>query len=185
LTGIIYSLIYLKIGFLNLELFFYFLIWALLISIFVYDLKHKIIPNLLVYTLITLSLIKALWFVQFGLNIDFLWLILAGPITASPFAFLWLISHGYWMGFGDAKLALAMGWLLGLLNGLSAIVFAFWIGAVVGIFLILLSKLNKLSLSVVFKNFTIKSEIPFAPFLIIGMGVVYFLEINILELLYF
>ena len=61
------------------------------------------------------------------------------------------------MGFGDAKLALSMGFLLGIAAGISAIVLAFWIGALAGIFWLIVNR-----------NITMKSEIPFAPFLILG-----------------
>jgi leader peptidase (prepilin peptidase) / N-methyltransferase len=181
LSGLVFLSTYLKLGTLSLDLVFYWFVWAVFIAIFIYDLKHKIIPNGLVYTLIVLSLVKILWTVypDFSEN---LWSLLAGPIAATPFALLWLVSRGRWMGFGDVKLALAMGWFLGLFDVFSAITFAFWIGAVVGLLLVFLSKM-KLSLwSGVFKNLTIKSEIPFAPFLIIGTGIVFFLKINLLTL---
>ncbi|HJN62873.1 MAG TPA: prepilin peptidase [Candidatus Paceibacterota bacterium] len=184
-TGLVFLLVYLKVGVINFDLFFYFLVWSIFIAIFVYDLKHKIIPDGLVYTLIILSLIKI-----FPINInEFLllapssWTVLAGPIAAAPFAFFWLISGGKWMGFGDAKLAFAMGWLLGLGGVISAITLAFWVGAATGLILVLVSKLN--SLSRLFKNLTIKSEIPFAPFLIIGTALVFFTEINILNISFF
>ena len=62
------------------------------------------------------------------------------------------------MGFGDAKLALGIGWLLGITNGIAAITLAFWIGAIVGILLLYLSK-NKYGL---------KSSIAFGPFMVLG-----------------
>jgi prepilin signal peptidase PulO-like enzyme (type II secretory pathway) len=76
-----------------------------------------------------------------------------------------------------------MGWLLGLGGVISAITLAFWVGAATGLILVLVSKLN--SLSRLFKNLTIKSEIPFAPFLIIGTALVFFTEINILNISFF
>ena len=181
LTGLVFFFTYMKIGIIGIELLFWLTIWSIFIAIFVYDLKHKIIPNGLVYTLILLSFVYTLWPVYFGSGVD-LWLIAAGPIAATPFAFLWLVSRGRWMGLGDAKLALAMGWLLGVLGVISAITYAFWLGAVVGLFLIFLSRIKLSVLSQKFKNLTIKSEIPFAPFLIIGTGVVFFIGITILEL---
>ena len=58
------------------------------------------------------------------------------------------------MGFGDAKLAISIGWILGVSAGLGALVLSFWTGAVVGIILILA------------KHYGMKSEVPFAPFLV-------------------
>ena len=60
------------------------------------------------------------------------------------------------MGFGDVKLAFLMGLLLGLPNVLTALFLAFFFGAIIGIILMVFDKKN------------LKSEIPFAPFLIIG-----------------
>ena len=61
------------------------------------------------------------------------------------------------MGLGDAKLSISLGWMLGLGMALSAIVVAFWTGAVVGIGLIIFSKKHGM-----------KTEVPFAPFLVLG-----------------
>ncbi|MCK5021636.1 MAG: prepilin peptidase [Candidatus Pacebacteria bacterium] len=162
-----------------LGLFYYWIIFSLLIVIFVYDLYHKIIPDLLVFTFVGLTFIKII------INFDgfyFLSDLWAGPILALPFAFLWVISKGRWLGLGDAKLILGIGWLLGLIKGSSAIVLGVWIGTMAGLFLIFLPRFlkqysffNKLRLFFGLKNFTIKSELPFAPFLIIGTIIVFFL----------
>lgn len=74
------------------------------------------------------------------------------------------------MGFGDAKLALSIGFALGLGRGIYAMTLAFWIGAVCGLALMLLSK----------KNITMKTEIPFAPFLIIGAWLASSFDFNFL-----
>ena len=60
------------------------------------------------------------------------------------------------MGFGDVKLAVLMGLLLGLSNVLVALFLAFFFGAIIGIILMAGQKKS------------LKSEIPFGPFLIIG-----------------
>ena len=60
------------------------------------------------------------------------------------------------MGFGDVKIAVLMGLLLGLPNVLVALFLAFFFGAIIGIILM------------VFKKKRLKSEIPFGPFLITG-----------------
>jgi leader peptidase (prepilin peptidase)/N-methyltransferase len=106
----------------------------------------------------------------------------SGPLVAMPLFLLWLLSRGKWMGFGDVKLSLGIGWLLGFAGGISSIVLAFEIGAAVSLLLlafghILKGKIiNKLSLPLSIKKLTIKSEIPFAPFLVLGTILIFFLE---------
>lgn len=192
-TALIFLLIYLRSG-LNIETIFYWIVWSIFVVIFVYDIKHKIIPDGMVYSLIFLGALRVVVFfvtnpVEFvkllflpDIGLGALLVILSGPILFFPFAFLWFISQGKWMGFGDAKLALALGWLFGFVGGLSAVIFGFWLGSIVGLGLIFLSKINISYLSWKFKNLTIKSEIPFAPFLILGAAIVFFLNINILSL---
>ncbi len=157
------------------------IIFSLLIIIFVYDLYHKIIPDLWVFLFSSLSLLRVfvLDFQGFGF-LSFVW---AGPILAFPFVFFWIISRGEWLGLGDAKLALGIGWFLGLVKGSSAIILGVWLGALMGLFLIFLTKINESKrLSFLSKNFTIKSELPFAPFLIIGTILVFFFGWNVWSL---
>ena len=149
--------------------------------IFVYDVKHKIIPD-------TLSLLLALFsgvllFVRyrFGLvpvpYLPFLdatpgWIDwLAAPIVALPLALVWLLTLGRGMGLGDAKLAWGIGWFLGLGGAVTAVVFAFWIAFVPAVSLLFLRG----------KRFTMKSEIPFAPFLVLGTLVAYLFGVDLLR----
>jgi prepilin signal peptidase PulO-like enzyme (type II secretory pathway) len=151
--------------------------WCLLVVIVVYDIKHKIIPDGLVYTFAALGLLRVFIFVPVTPAVSFYTALLAGPILFLPFFLLWFISDGRWIGLGDGKLALGIGWMLGLGLGLSAIVLSFWIGAIVSIGLMLF-----LELKLKGKHLTMKSEIPFAPFLIVGFAIVYFLSIDVLGL---
>jgi len=188
LTGFLFLLViiqsgvsYVTIWSMNTEILlsvFYWVIISVLIVIAVYDLRHKIIPNSFVYAFISLSFINL--FFQTDISI---WYWLAGPILFSPFAFLWLVSRGRWMGFGDAKLAWGIGWFLGLYYGASAIVLSFWIGAVWGVGLIMLSHLHRLFPSL--KQFTMKSEIPFGPFLLFGTILTFFFGIDAFSLAQF
>lgn len=72
------------------------------------------------------------------------------------------------MGLGDAKLALGLGWLLGLSQALSGVVLAFWSGAVIGLVLIAFTK-----------KYGMKSEIPFAPFLVLGATIAFLFELHL------
>lgn len=159
--------------------FYYFVILSILMVITVYDLRHKIIPDTLVFALAFISL---MWLVaNIGLidlfQSPYIFNLIAGPILALPFFLMWLLSRGRWIGLGDAKLALGMGWFLGLVSGVSAVILGFWIGAAVSLLLILAQKLNLRG-----KSLTIKSEIPFAPFLILGLLAVFFFGFDVIGL---
>jgi prepilin signal peptidase PulO-like enzyme (type II secretory pathway) len=186
-TAILFLLTIWRQGLQITEFISYWLIIAILVVIAVYDFRHKIIPNSFVYSFIVLSAFLLIW--RQGLQISIwtsgfqmtgIWDWLAGPILFLPFASLWFFSKGEWMGFGDAKLAWGIGWFLGTYAGLSAIILAFWTGAVWGLALIGLGKIC--SLFPALKKFTIKSEIPFGPFLILGTFLVFFFGIDVLKL---
>lgn len=158
------------------------ILFSILIVIFVYDLRHKIIPNKLVYTFSILALVQAIYLniFQISFGSQAIWNLLAGPLFFLPFFLLWFISKGQWIGLGDGKLALGIGWFLGLIYGLSAIILAFWIGAIYAIFLMFIDRLFKAS-----QNITMKTEIPFGPFLIIGILIQYFWQIDFIGLGFF
>lgn len=94
-------------------------------------------------------------------------------LSASLFAFLWLVSKGKWMGLGDAKIAISLGWLLGLSAALSGLVISFWSGAIIGLALIAFSK-----------NHGMKSEIPFAPFLVLGVIITFLFSFQLFPLFF-
>lgn len=150
---------------------FYLLITSLLVVITVYDAKHKIIPDSLVYTFAALALFRLFIGSDLSFVTPSLWQILAGPLLALPFALLWLVSRGRWMGFGDAKLTLGIGWVLGLGAGISAVILAFWIGAIISVFWMLIA----------FRKFKTRYEIPFGPYLILGMYLVLFWHIQVFD----
>lgn len=183
LTGIVFVFLsyhFLPMIFINplmyvFALSFFMFIFALLIVITFYDLRHKIIPDRLVYTFILLSLISI--FLNFsGVGSLLVWpslgQILAGPVIAMPFALLWYFSKGVFIGFGDIKLMLGLGWMLGISAGLSALMIAFWVGAIVGLFMLALAR----------TKVNMKTEVPFAPFLVLGIFVAFLLSLDIFTL---
>lgn len=151
----------------------YLPVFALFIVIAIYDLRHKIIPDSIVYSAVALSIIIRIYM---GGS---LWDFLAGPILFVFLAAIWFFSRGRAIGFGDAKLALAIGLLLGAARGFSAVVLSFWIGAAFGILLIVFSHLSPLFGG--HKKITIKTEIPFAPFLILGAWLGAVFQFNLLH----
>lgn len=155
------------------------LITAYLVMIAVYDLRHTIIPDAWAYEFAAAALFLALYQ---GAG-SWVALLVTGPVVALPLFSLWLISGGRWMGLGDAKLALGMGWLLGPWYGLVAVFFAFTIGAVVSLPLVALSSrgwkrfISRLTPTSAFRRwqlgFTMKSEVPFGPFLIASCFIIW------------
>jgi leader peptidase (prepilin peptidase)/N-methyltransferase len=154
---------------------YYAIMFSLLIVIAVYDLKHKIIPDVLSFVFGLLAFLGMFFFSNFNLNVHVPSLLefLSGMIVAGPFAFFWLVSRGRWMGLGDAKLALGIGWLLGVPFALSGLALSFWFGAIIGVALILVSRSSKEG------RLGMKSEIPFAPFLVLGTFLAFVCELNI------
>ena len=124
-----------------------------LIAIFVYDLKHYIIPDKVIFPAIGVALIYNLLKSDIRGMSDFL---IPALGAAGFFLAIVLVSRGRWMGVGDIKLAFLMGLILGWPNILAALFLAFFIGATMGIGLIIIGKK------------TIKSEVPFGPFLVTG-----------------
>jgi leader peptidase (prepilin peptidase)/N-methyltransferase len=162
---------------------FSLIIIALFMSISVYDLKHTIIPDQWSYSLAFVALLSSsmLVFAHEGVA-GLLSLAIAGPLCAVPLFLLWLISRGRWMGLGDAKLCLGIGWLLGVSAGFYAIFMAFVLGAIISVCILLplpyvlracgITRLGNRRVS-----FTMKSEIPFGPFLIVSTVGVWFMMI--------
>lgn len=176
ITGAVFSIVYLRATTLGLPLSAQ--IWAdaffsLLIIISIYDIRHTIIPDGLVYTFAFLALVRLAWLsytvnLATGMTVISGWDFAAGPLLFLPFLILWLVSRGRWIGLGDGKLALGIGWFLGLSNGISAIVLAFWLGAVVSVILLGISRFH----------LNMKSEIPFAPFMILATFIVFITHIS-------
>ncbi len=146
-------------------------IFSILLVVFFYDLRHKIIPNSLCVAFIILSFFAPFILNSGGYQITYL-TFLSGPIVSLPLLLLWLYSRGRWIGFGDVKLALGIGYFLGVSGGFAALMLSFWSGAIIGLVLLWMKG----------KKYGMKSEIPFAPFMIIGFALAFLLKIDLLSL---
>lgn len=161
LTAAIFLLVYSKET-VSAETVFYWLVFSMLVVVAAYDIRHTIIPPQFSHTLIALGILRQIIEPSRASIVVAIGLFLF-------FAGLWYFSGGRWMGFGDAKLALGIGLLFPAVVSLAGTALAFWVGAIVGILLLFLRK----------KRFTLKSEMPFAPFLAFGAFIAYFFEFSL------
>ncbi len=137
-----------------LDIIYYIFILSVFLVIAVCDFKWRIIPDKIVYPAIVVVLI-------YNFNV----LSLLAAVIAFLFFFMFFyFSKGRAMGLGDAKLAFLIGLFLSPLLAIVTFMLAFIIGAVFGI---ILTGLGKKSL---------KSQIAFGPFLILGATITFFLS---------
>lgn len=167
-TGILFSLVAFK--FFSLEnpdswipTVFWLLIVCFLTVIFIYDAAYLEIPGIALWPAIIVAVIFNLisdWQDVKTFNSVFEMMTYSGTLAAiTGFLFFFAlvaVSDERWMGMGDAYLALLLGLLLGWPKILLGLFLAFMLGSIWGIALILSKKK------------TMKSEIPFGPFLISG-----------------
>lgn len=155
-TAVLFVLLYLQFG-LTLYTLFLILASCFLIVVFVYDFHHQLIPDEMIWGAIGLWFIYLIYsFIIHNSPFIILNYIYGGLIAAGVIAFIVLTTRGKGMGFGDIKLALLLGLILGFPNAIVGVVLAFIIGAIVGLGLVI-GKIKKMS-----------QTIAFGPFLIIG-----------------
>ncbi len=143
---------------------FYLAVFSLLIVIFSYDLRYMEIPMLALWIAVGWTVIFYLFFDwrDFRPAAD-VWQfrIFSGALAGlAAFLFFFALSAGSrerWMGMGDAYVALLAGLLAGWPAILGVLFCAFSAGAVFGV--VLLAARKK----------TMKSQVPFAPFLALGV----------------
>lgn len=137
---------------------FWLIVGMLLLVVFVADWRFGLIPDSVNFSLFVLALSYRLGLTSFGLmeSVDVVRAIICGLVLTAFFYGLWFFTNGRGFGFGDVKLAPALGLLLGWPKTLVGMFLAFVIGAGVAVVLILAGK-KKLG-----------QTIPFGPFLVLG-----------------
>lgn len=166
-----------------------FVLLAVVLSVLivglVYDLYHMIIPDEVSYGAAALAAALVGWNVWIEQSWQPAWsAALGAAVIFVIFASLWYFSRGRAFGFGDAKLSLSLGALAGLPGVFSLIVLSFWIGAAAGLALIAGQYLIRKGVRMRgARRVTMKSEVPFAPFLIAAFVLVYFFDVQIFELI--
>jgi leader peptidase (prepilin peptidase)/N-methyltransferase len=152
-------------------------LWRLVLSLilmsfslvmFVYDLRYYLVVESVVWMIIVIMLLANLFIFQ----ISWLSLLGAGAVICLFFWLQIVLSNGRWLGSGDLLLGLLMGVTLGWPRAVVALILAYWLGALISLGLVVAQR----------KNFN--SQIPFGPFLMLGLVIVWFFGDYLLKLIY-
>lgn len=151
-------------------------ILAFIMLLVVYDIKYQLVPHAWLSGLVISSILYLVfWYLPSGFAFGNILLFhVAGIIIALPFLFLWLISKGKWMGFGDILLIAWLGIFFGVWMGLTAVLIAIYMGGLFGIGTILWKRYKKIPYREIRKL-----RIPFVPFLLIAWVCVELLGITL------
>lgn len=139
-----------------------FALWLVIVVALVilsaYDFKWQLLPDVVNYSFIALALVFLVYRLAL-LPVQFDLLSIAGSvcILSGIYAVLYMISKGAWIGFGDIKLGLGLGLLLG---NWSLAFFALFLANLIGVVLVMPGLLMR--------SLDGKSRIAFGPLLIIG-----------------
>lgn len=149
---------------------FMFVVWLVssvfFISLSLYDIKWKLLPNKLVYLLLVLvisaRIIQALFYGGDANEIReaVLGLICLGGVFYALFS----VSDGNWIGGGDVKLGFALGALVG--GPISALLVLF-LASLLGLIASVPSLITKRDTN------KLKMQIPFGPFLLLAATIIY------------
>lgn len=121
------------------------------VLVFVFDYRAYIIPDR-----ITIPAMIAAILCNVALGYPVWAILLGGFMIGGFFALQYLLSHGKWVGGGDIRFGMLMGFLLGPWLGLVALLISYVAGAIVGSFLLLT------------KRRVLGSHVPFGTFMAIG-----------------
>jgi leader peptidase (prepilin peptidase)/N-methyltransferase len=150
ISGVLFSLLYVKYG-LTLLFVIYALLSSTLLVVAFIDYDHKIIPNKITLPGIVVGLGLSVWILPITPVASLLGLLVGGTL----FYLIAFISNGG-MGGGDIKLIAMIGTFLGWQGALFTIFFGALLGSLVGIILMLLGRKGR------------KDKVPFGPSLSCG-----------------
>lgn len=139
--------------------------------LFMYDLRWQLLPDRILFPLIGIALLGLLY--NAVIITEDLSLILEAAagigVLAGFFGLLYAVSGGRWIGFGDVKLGVFMGLVLGMPASLVALVGSYYVAIIVVLPLLLIKKVTK------------KSYVPFGPFLLVSFFLSYFLSTALVQ----
>jgi leader peptidase (prepilin peptidase)/N-methyltransferase len=148
------------------SLFSLLLFWSASLATATYDIRHTLVPLPFVAAIAIAAAVsrgaEALAFADYFPFID----ATAGALALGGFfALVVFVTGGKGMGMGDAYAASAIGIMLGIAHGIEAVVLGVWSATVFYLALFLFSSFR---LSGTGARVTMKTELPFAPWLFFG-----------------
>ena len=143
---------------------------VLLHVIVLYDMRHTVVPFKLSLVLVLLGAGSA--YLQATSLHDLSTTFLIAGCIALFFYLLHVLSGGRFMGLGDTPIALALSLFVGS-QAVAGLLFSFWVGAVVGILILVRTP----------KSSRMGIEVPFVPFLAFGYLLALFTQWNPLFLI--
>lgn len=162
--GIVFALSYRTFG-LTFELAAFLASALVLAFIVIYDLRHTIVPvpasTALIITGALFAFLSAPDIASFGFTV------VRAAIIGLFFYLLHALSRGKAMGLGDTPVSFALALLAGP-EAVAGLMFSFWIGAVVGICILVFRKGGP----------TMGIEVPFVPFMALGFLLAIFTQWN-------
>ncbi|MDB5265244.1 MAG: Prepilin peptidase [Parcubacteria group bacterium] len=160
----LFALSYHQLG-LSYALVLFLLALSVLLFIVLYDLRHTVVPqgasNLLLIFSIGFAYLTAPSLISLGISG------LVAGVIGLFFLALYVFSKGRAMGLGDAPVALALSLLVSS-AAISGLLFSFWIGALVGIVILVRHP----------RGHRMGIEVPFVPFLAAGYLLAFFTQWN-------
>lgn len=109
-----------------------------LVSLFFFDLRHRILPDIIMIP-IALTALGRIFLTSPELVRN---AIMTGVSISLFLGLVYWLSHGRWLGLGDVKLAMLIGLLFGYPNAIGVTLAAIWAGALIGLILVLIGRAN-------------------------------------------
>ena len=154
LLALLFAASYLKFG-LSPDLLFFLIALTLLLALVLYDLAHTILPPVLLYPFVLSALVFS-WFSSPDLSVFIENASIALALAVS-LAVIHFASRGRAMVLADAPFAFGCA-LLAVGAALSGFIFSFWIGAAIGIIILVKTP----------RGHRMGIEVPMAPFFALG-----------------
>ncbi len=128
------------------------------VALAIYDIKYMLLPDKILMVIFPLAVIIAVIGVinsNSSLTYTILQLLLAVFVACGLFYILYVLSAGAWIGGGDVKLGVVLGFVLS--TALMSVLMLF-IASILGV----------IASIIINRGFQKKAKIPFGPFLIVG-----------------